>query len=352
MNIKRCRLTFVWLEAIPELLQNSADGSISEHLSAEGFANTFNKLLKGTDCPPFDLPWPHKQQESYSRNFWNSSLFKSFRDRPNADHGKLAWKAAIPLRHKTPLARIASNDRCFVEGWYFPLGVAVSVTAWLSGSYDENQFDAAMRAFQSAPQTLNWADGTVSSESLRSLSRKALDQLRSERFNLPPNKFEPESFKIVTIIAGEITGSDKPAEQESMLNSLLAAAGRGMNAVSPPGDVFVLSENRLIWRPDAFLNTSTNIHTLGCLHRNVTMATLHVATLIRSAEIIVTEFIENGSQVPVSIEPYARLVAGLLGRIYGNDRHTYKLPASKDQIARARPVINALRDRLDMEMLQ
>jgi hypothetical protein len=83
------------------------------------------------------------------------------------------------------------------------------------------------------------------------------------------------------------------------------------------------------------------VHTMGCLHRNITLATLQVASLLRCAELIGGT---PGAAVLQRINPYARKMAGLIGRINGGTE-TYRQKCLQHQVslANAKGAIDGLR---------
>jgi hypothetical protein len=353
MKIRSFRLTYIWVEAMPELFDAKPSGKMTKCLAFSEYKDAFDDATSGSGRYIFDAPWPRSKKKALpeGNNFWNATLFKEFRDKQGVDRAELAWKAAIPFRRKTSMGNIKHDGRCFFEGWYFPLGVVVTLTAWISGSYDRDQMVAEIGRFQRDRHTITWDDGAVGTEELDDLARRALDRMRHEAFDLLPGKYDPERYAILTTISADRAAGDEN-EVEACLAALRSAMGdRGRDAPEL-GDIYLSSHARIIWRPDRFDSALAGSHTLGCLHRNVTVATLYGAALIRFAEIMVAAFIDEANQVPPKFEPYARIVAGLLGRIYGATKYTYKLPALRIQIGNAKPVIDRLRQRLDMTALQ
>jgi hypothetical protein len=162
-------------------------------------------------------------------------------------------------------------------------------------------------------------------------------------------------MRIVTVIKAEHDPQEpNPAQAEAaMLDAVLTAiGGPPASTLSPDRNVWSFSRGRVIWRPDRFLSTMRNLHTLGCLHRNVLMGTLQVASLLRAIDLMVANLVGTGAPVPPWIEPYARMLAGLIGRIYGG-METYAQGSLRTMIGQPQPRSQAdrLRDRFNLPPL-
>lgn len=83
------------------------------------------------------------------------------------------------------------------------------------------------------------------------------------------------------------------------------------------------------------------------------MATLQAASLLQAAEMLSAAFDEGHGALPARVEPYARKVAGLIGRIFGL-RDTYAAPFLRTQISevKAHARLDELRTQLGMELLK
>jgi hypothetical protein len=356
MRINRCRLSSVWTASIPELLGNAAPGPMGDLMNPSKYSAIFNELLGGGNNPVVDLPWHHKPGSPLPErnNYWTDAIVRNFMDHPGADRGRLAWKAAVQLKHKGDLLGVAYGDRSFVEGWYFPTGIALSITVWVSGDLDGDQLKQKVSDFSGA-QLLVTLAGKKSFEFIDDAAGKAMDLLRQQGFGLPPISLSEKPTRILTMIAAghDPQEKEKDAAEAAMLRDVLISAGASPAAkVMPAKDIYALPHARVIWRPDCFLSPQKGLHKLGCLHRNVTVSTMHVASIIRAAEVMMAEINDSGKITP-RVEMYGRPIAGLLGRLNSlDDRYVYKLQCLRDQITEAKATINHLRDRFDMSPLQ
>jgi hypothetical protein len=357
MKINLLRLSIVWVEALPGLLQVPAAGPLGKLTQAADYAALFNALLAGGGNTLVDLPWPQHPPARYPgrNNFWDETIVTRLRDRPGSNLGMLAWRAAIPLKHRANLITVRRADRTSVEGWYYPHGVALSVTAWLSGNFDQAGVQQALDDLLHAPLTVVWPNGNQTIEPADQLAATLLDNLSQQGFAIADAGFRPPPMRIVTVIKAEHDPQEQnPAQAEAaMLDAVLTAiGGPPASTLSPDRNVWSFSRGRVIWRPDRFLSTMRNLHTLGCLHRNVLMGTLQVASLLRAVELLVANLVGTGAPVPPWIEPYARMLAGLVGRIYGGIE-TYAQASLRTMIGQPQPRSQAdrLRNRFNLPPL-
>ncbi len=357
MKITRLRLSSIWVEAFPAVLNAAAAGPLGRLTQASDYADLFNALLSGGTNALVDLPWPRLPPAKYPdrNNFWNETIVTSLRDRPDSNLGKQAWRAGVPLRYRPGLAAVQSGERAFVEGWFHPHGIGLSMTIWLSGDFDQGGVQQALDNALHAPLRVAWPDGRQTLEPAAQLAATLLDTLRQQGFGLADAGFRPAPLRIVTVIKAEHDPQEQhPAQAEAaMLDAVLTAIGGPPSAtLTPNRDIWVFPLGRVIWRPDRFLSTMRNLHTLGCLHRNVVMGTLQVASLLRGIDLLVANVVGTGGPVPPWIEPYARMIAGLIGRIYGGTE-TYAQPSLQLMIGQRQPRSQAdkLRNRFNLPPL-
>jgi hypothetical protein len=356
MRIKRFRLSYVWTAASAELIRDAAAGPLGDLPGSFNYVKIFNNLLGGGIHPLVDLPWPRRTGAILpeTNNYWSDAIVSSFLYQPNANWGKLAWKASVQFRHKGDLFSVGHADRCFGEGWYFPSGVGVSLTAWISGDFDGDQFKQTVSDFTGGTRTVT-VGGKTSSDIIDSAARKAMDILLAQGFGLPPLALSNKPIRILTVTTAEHDPNEtnKPAAEAAMLEDVLIAGG-GIPTVpiTPAKNIYALPHARVIWRPDKFLSKQKSLHTLGCLHRNVTMATLHAASVIKAAEATMA-VIDSGATVSARVGTYADALAGLLGRMNNpKDPNIYKQQCLRDQIAEAGTIVDRLRKSRGMSLLQ
>jgi hypothetical protein len=353
MKVNDFRLSAIWVEAFPEQLGNTDQGRLGPLVRASDYATLFNGLLTTDADPLVTLPWFRTAGQKYPayNGYWNDYILRELGDHGGGDPGTKAWRSAAPLRHKANIARIKRPDRCFVEGWYWPHGVALTVTLWCRRPLDADQLVAEASGFLGGGLRVAWPDGHEIDGKLNDLADGTLDQLRTAGFGPIEAGFRPPPMRVLTVVDAkfEPTDKDQEAATKALLNAGISAAGGNPNGkIETDRDVYGFSRGRLVWRPDRSLAGGGDVHTLGCLHRNITMATTQVASLLRAAEGL-SAVLENGGRLAARVDPYAHVVGGTLGRIYGGSK-TYRQGCLRSQIRAANETgrIDALRQACEL----
>jgi hypothetical protein len=356
MKVNDFRLSGIWVEAFPEQLGNTDQGRLGPTVRADQYAGLFNGLLTTDSDPLVTLPWSRAAGQKYPshNSYWNDYIIGELRDHSGADAGTRAWRSAVPLRSKANLARI-NRDRCVVEGWYWPHGTALTVTLWCRRPLDPSQFGAEVSNFLQGTLSVSWPNGRKGDTKLNNLVNSSLDQLRTGAFGAVGAGLRPPPMHVLTVVDAKLEASDADPEaaKKALMNEAISAAGGNPSAkVASDRDIYIFSRGRLVWRLDRALARGGNVHTLGCLHRNITMATTQVASLLRGAEVLSGFLDDGGPGLAARIEPYARTVGGTIGRIYGGVG-TYRQECLRSQIkaANATGRLDALRKVFDLRPL-
>jgi hypothetical protein len=341
MKITDFRLSSIWVEGMPQLLGADDFGVLGPIIRIDGYAALFNTLITSENNKLVTLPWPRRGQQKLPdhNNFWDDYVVRELRDSPHGDPGIKAWRAVVPLRHKEPLAGINRAERCFLEGWYYPHGIAVTATAWFRGHYDASTLVESASDFLRNPMSASWRNGATEMKTLSSLAESCLDRLRESAFGTVPAGHRPNPIRIITIVAAEADRADKNQAnaQSDVLKAAISAVDGNPNVeIKPAKDVYATPRFRVVWRPDRVLSPAGKLHTLGCLHRNVLMATLQLASLLRGAELLRASLASPKDTFSARVEPYARAIASLIGRINGDPaKPDSTKPWLRDQIAAA-----------------
>ena len=356
MKVNDFRLSGIWVEAFPEQLGTEDRGVLGSTVRADRYAGLFNDLLTSDTHPLVTLPWARAGGKKYPdyNGYWNDYIIAGLRDHGRADAGVKAFRSAVPMRHKATLARINGLGRCFVEGWYWPHGIALTVTFRCSRSLGPKQFGVEVQDFLHGKLNVTWPDGRTADTTLNGLVNDCLDQLRNAAFGPIEAGFRPPPMFVLTVVDAkrDAAEADPAAAEKAMMNAAISAVGGNPDAkIASDRNIYTFSRGRLIWRPDRALSNGGQVHTLGCLHRNITMATTQVASLLRGAEVL-SALVKDGQGLPARIEPYARMVGGTIGRIYGGIE-TYHQGCLRSQIAaaNAKGGIDALRQALNLPPL-
>jgi hypothetical protein len=365
MKVNDFRLSGIWVEAFPEQLGSDDRGVLGPTVRRNDYAKRFNGLLTSDTDPLMTFPWTRtagKKYPAYNR-YWNDYIIDELSNHSKADAGIKAWRSAVPMRHKATLVRINRRDRCYIEGWYWPHGIALTVTLWCRRSLDPKQLGTEVQNFLHGALNVNWPDGRTADTTLNGLVNGCLDRLREAGFDSIEAGLRPPPMLVLTVVDAkhEAADTDQAAAKKAMMNAAISAAGGNPDGKIESGrDVYTFSRGRLIWRADRALSDD-KVHTLGCLHRNITMATTQVASLLSGAEIL-SAFVQAGGQgLSARVEPYARVVGGTIGRIYGtktdepekDGQKTYRQECLRSQIAAANATggIDVLRQALNMSRL-
>ena len=365
MNVHEFRVSSIWTEGVVQVLTDDL-GRYGRLVRRDDYAALFRNLLANDD-DLVTIPWPRSAGEKYPEHnhFWNGYVLNDLRKRPRSDPGERAWDAVVPLRRSMALAHIDHADRTYIEAWYHPHGVAVAVTARFNGTFDAATMKRTANAFLSGPLDVTWTgDPAAEKLTLIKLALSALDKLRTEAFGKVEHGNRSDPMRVVTITKA----SRDPAEDDAAQAPFLAAAisiagGSSTTTTAPDRDVYVVPNGRAIVNWDQALSTEKNVHRLGCFHRNVTVATMQTASILVAADLLTVVSDDAQGVVPVRVEPFARRVAGLIGRINRGPASApdpsvagdkiYSAPFLRAQIAEANALgrLNTLRDRLQMTPL-
>ena len=357
MKVRDFRLSSIWVEAPSVLLATDNAGRLGSIVRADDYANLFNDILQSDTDPLCTVPWSRGAKQKYPSHshYWNQYILREIRDHTRADVGNMAWRAALPLRRKGPLVRFNRGDRCFLEGWYYPHGVALTATLWCRKQLSPDAFRAEVRNFLLEKLSVTWPDDSTASVTLNSLAEQCLDILRKEAFGDIDAGYRPSPHRTLTVVHAqhEPAETDQAAAKKALFDAAISAAGGDPEQQIPfSRNIYVISRNRVIWRPDCAVTEPGQLHVLGCLHRNVTMGTLQVASLLRAAEVLGGVYRDQNNVLPARIDPYAYRVGGIIARIHGGI-DTYAQDCLRDQIAaaNAQGQLNLLRQATGMPKL-
>lgn len=335
MKVNDFRITYSAVEGVPA--QMTADcGSLGSLVRPDHYVPRFESLLRSDDDPLLTTPWPYGTGELPAHNYyWAAYIVREIQNHQGSA-GKLAFQSVVPMRRKAPLVRFGRSDRSFVEGWFFPHGVTATVTARFEGTFDPQGMIAAARDFMLEPLELAWTDqtrGLPTQMTLKQLLDAALGELRREAFgDVPPSQANP--FITRTIVRATKDQGEDDSAADPFVKTGLAIVGAGPNTkVSLDDAIYAHGHGRFIWRSDYAFDKDGKRHTLACLHRNVSVSTMQVASLVKAAEMLAAAN-EGKSTFPTRIEAFASAVAGAIGRIYGQKK-TWPKQFLTDQIAAA-----------------
>jgi hypothetical protein len=373
IDIQKYRLTFFRTETHRSLFATTArtDFPLGFIGSRPHYAAAFEAIRGGGNpAAGFTTPWEDPTGHHYWEYYLNGEDIALM-------SGDQAWKYAVPLRAALPVAIATPDpgDRVHAEGFLYPFGIAVALTLVSQTVRPlEEAIDHAID-FKTKPQlTMRWSGADAAQEHEATLSA-AIDEcmayMRRTVFGAAAQPDRRSSiFSLFTVVKG--AGPDvanvppqdgdvhralnavtnwPPDWRASHLPALDATVRPALDSSDPDSHIVYAGRNgRAVWFPTLFASAKPR-RGATCYHRNITLASMQTAGLATFAT-ATAEVVEEGewATLPAMHHDCARLAAGLLGRIYGKTRETYRSKGLRyliDQNDFVQP-INALRKQLGM----
>src|SRR5882724_6333314 len=139
MTINALRLSFVVTENILDLQRGTGPAMpLGSLVNEPGYINIVNIVQRGGAAPnQLQMPWPHRA----GNHFWDAYLQDKL---PGDAGGKLCFEKLVPLRLPRFVEKIEmvlpepgpTSMRLGIEGFYYPYGTGLLVTAALDGKLD------------------------------------------------------------------------------------------------------------------------------------------------------------------------------------------------------------------------
>lgn len=372
------RLSFIWVETFLDFLAASA--APPAPLAFLGRSYTYEPyvadLLEGAvDVPEPDLELPWRLNNIESQHFWER--FFEGQVPPNA---RRCWKGLVPLRWKLPLDITAD----WLPGWllpeafFYPHGVGLVFTAYCAGNMSLDEVVTTAHAIRKGGRyNLRQADGRRFRVSLDQLAALGLRMARARAYgfdeDVRPKAAQP--FSIFTVVQGSELDPREPVEQGGAIQRMLEAVTRWSNTyaydplpdlervtmdpatsrnVRPKGHlVYAHRRARAIWFP-AFLGPQEeNVHYLACYHRNLTLLSLTVESLVGLVA-ATNQRLQEGVSLSAAHRDVAYRAVDILGRLYGGATTTYRSWSPRRHLDQNRfvPVVNTLRRYFGKQALQ
>lgn len=344
------RLTFLWAEAIQELLQGESapPGSLLPFLwSQDDYQARFAALLEGQKDPlGLEPPWRY----AAGNHFWTFYLEKKT---PGAIPAKEAWRLLVPFRGKAPV-RVevpgAEKASTSVEAFYYPHGVGLALSIRLVGTWSLAEAVGLALRVKSDPLNVTWEGGQEEKLNAAGFGRKALQALGRlvAGPDWPGTGGEPRAFTVVTVVRGEGVDPTVPLADaiRKALHGLttwspawnvdqpkpLDEAVLPIRKTSPKGHVlYADTRGRAVWAPGLFAPELNGKRLLGCYHRNLSMLSLQVESLACLAE-LTAQTLDHGGKLGTKHEGCANRAVGILARLYGGVESTYQSRSPRVQI--------------------
>lgn len=333
------RLSFIWTETFTELLQDSNGRPLSFLGRSFTYEPEFGRLLsnpKATAGPGLKLPWLAIRHQGFWRAYFAGQA------PPNA---RTCWRQIVPLRGPLPLGKRPSwlQGRVFGEGFFYPHGLALAVTAVYKGKglSLEDSMKLARKIRKTGQFNANWPGGSAQPVGLKTLADSALDHLREIALGPGgrPGTRSREPFSILTVVQGSGVDFEEPVEGSQVHQFLEVTSSwtnRWRNPYLPPLeevslDLGLWAENdvlyarkrgRVVWFPQHFSEDIEPINSLSCYHRNLLLASMTVESLTGLASETI-RLQQTGRPLSSDFRTCARNAARILGQFYGGAESTY-----------------------------
>lgn len=354
ISIDELRMSFVWLEYTPALMVPGAEDSAMAALGRR--AGYWQKFEDARDKPgTLKVPWPPSRGR-YIHRFW--SYYLEFGRLPLVDVGADdAWNHLVPLRESIKSkvtiqppesAPVPRMKRVTVEGYSYPHAMAVVVTLEIeTNAHLEVAVDRAVALRNAARYQLEPPQEPYVLDALGAhLMKRQRD--KTLELNTQRGRTIGNPLSIVTVIKGSEAGQTRPKSKGQIHRALegLCTWNTNWRMANPhklaecrldPIDndtpfrlLYGTDKGRAVWFPDAFEVRGVT-HLLGCYHKNLTMLSLQVESLI-AMSLIAESYLSSGRLMPPSMEDLARRSVIILERFYKGESTTYKSKSAARQI--------------------
>lgn len=372
IEIHDLRLSFIWVETVLDLVRHAVpSGAPLAFLGRRSsYAQRFEQVLRSPREPGgLEPPW----RRPAGHFFWTYYL----RGRtPGNVSGDQAWKALVPFRGKVPAAVEAPwlGGDLVPETFLYPHGLALVVTALCRAHLPlEEAVEKAFEVRQTGKFQVEWDEGRVSqSLSLDAFVGKALTTLGKAGFGpgATPDARSVTPFTLATVVRGTGVHPNAPVPDGGKAHRALEAITTwrptwrydvlpNLAEVSlqirraPPSHVLYYGKRgRAVWFPGLFIREARDLHSLACYHRNLVFASLQVESLSGLVSQTAKQ-IRDMSPLSVTHRECARRAVGILGRLYGGLRSTYRSRSPRAHIEQNDlvMVVNEVRDFFNMPLL-
>lgn len=348
LRVEDIRLSFIWVETLTGLLASPGrDGaSLSFVGSGAGYAAAFDTLLGGGALPEgLEPPWRNLK----AQRFWRGYLS---RDAGKPLTGARLRRNLVPFRLKLPHTLEAAwqpaagqaPPQLTLEGFLYPFGIALVVTAQSQGSLTlDETVDLAHRIKRNGRYTISGPGLQKADLPLYAAADRLLAVLRRKALGpdaSPGANFDQDPFSVVTILrasgrdaaAVPLAGGEvhralnalshwPPNYQQAKLASLEKARRVTDSAMASSCVLYTTRRGQAVWCPDRFGGAPGTQHSLSCYHRNLTLAALQVESLCgltsAAAEVVRSQ---GAAGLPSAFRDCATFAAGILGTLYGGAR--------------------------------
>ena len=355
------RVTSLWIESLPDSLDGTSKPPYAWQADDKAYAEAFEKAQQGAGDDELAPPWKTPAGQLFWARYLGKEAYGEIK-------GKEARRLLVPLRRKLPCRVEAAwlDGYADLEAYYYPHALGLVFSAVSRSELTLQQAKAlAYKITQDGPYTLACDPPLAGAQDLTvsALAAKAREAFRRDA---PPGALS-RPFTIVTVVRGEGVDSTQPTPEQSEVHRFLHAVtswpppekpvslqalAKARLASSQQGDSDVLyagERGRAVWMPWTFGPHEEEIHSLGCYHRNLVLATLETESLLALTKASAAKLATDG-QLTGSRYDTSRQAVLALGRLYGGSKDaTWSSWSVRRQIDDSGQVeaINTLRDYYD-----
>jgi hypothetical protein len=367
-TVHELRLSFIWVEAWPDLLgPNAAAAPFAALGRSTSYATTVNQLVTtgGSSLAGLTLPWVPK----LGKSFWSLYVGRAVAQLA----GEKAWNAVVPLRTAAPVevdAPWLAPGRAWGEGFVYPHGVAFVFNATCVGQFPLSApvLRLAWQVRNDQPYDVTWPDGTRDRLPLPAVADRALAALRRAALGREPDAIQTERrpFSVASVVRGQVDDPLAAVTDGGEVHTLLEGLTRwNANVDAPPSGPVephrLLTDNpspgnllyanphgRAVWLPTWFgppAKPGRPVRKVGCYHRNLTLACLQVESLALLCKMADAQA-AAGPPPAGTYRDLAKRAAEILGRLHGGTRDTYRsasIPRHLDDNGWRDPIDNVRR---------
>jgi hypothetical protein len=345
MLIKEMCLSFVQFELLAEPLRPFAPAIPFDFLLDSGkYATMFGRCLQRVgQCR---APW----STGYGRRFWRSYIERE--SPPPREY----WDHLVPFKHDSEPALKASwlKGNARARAYLYPWGVGVLIDMNVTEAKDIDAAVDMVVSIRNSNHLEMTLKGGARIGTVQFLVNSWSKYVREVAFGPETEEgSRSDLFMIVTVLDADGADPNAAVGDGTPLHRSLNGFARGIKnwKTAVPGPIgksalgtgsaaagnilFATKRGRTVWYPDSFPSVGSGFEdTLRCYHRNLTAATLQTEALcmfasdaaaLISAGKTHAEWASNHDQCGLR-------AAGLLGRLIGGKKGTYRSQSPQNQI--------------------
>jgi len=341
-TVTQAQFSVSWTKSFPSLLA-SGEGKLVLH---NRYVTAFN--ASGGELSP---PWKDEVARGSWNTFWGRYSPSSPKLRLSSVSADTAWGYVVPLQWTRPLA-IEGPAGSQAEGvvLVYPAGISVVVTVAANGKWALSKLPAAMAELRAGK---DWSLTTPETSSHRRTLDGLARDLQDSALPLIADGQPDSGPETILTVAAPHDGEGDPGAfdvSDKVVGACLAAlAGlapwgtfvqsqlieQNRDTAQLAARIYEVQRGHVIWHAGAILNPSPK-DPIGCLLRNHTMLTVHIAALSDMVKWAVAQ-----RPIPPLLHELIRNARVRLERLHGGHFQTYQSEVAKRRIE---PLLQGLED--------